>query len=77
MTETAKRLGRLVKCPKCKTEVNPLLIEFVPEVNRQIMSQGEPKTVVVTPSRDVVKCPKDDCLNLWYTVHVEGADHIR
>lgn len=69
-----KRLGRLVKCPKCKTEINPYFIEFVPEVTR--IAMGSAERIVVTPSRDVVKCPRIVCSQIFYTRHVEDADHI-
>jgi hypothetical protein len=65
MVET-KRLGRLVKCPKCKIDVNPFVQETIPSSDK---SFG-------LPSRDVVICPRDSCKNLWYTLHIEGADHL-
>ena len=57
MYEKGKRLGRIVKCPQCRKEVNPLVVTEYDAV-REI------------PARVVVKCPADECscLNeiVWY-----------
>lgn len=48
---TGRRLGEITSCPRCKTEVNPVVIENVP-----------PKFHI--PARVVLQCPT--CDNVWY-----------
>jgi hypothetical protein len=58
---TEKRLGRLVMCPVCYSQVNPIVIAEYP--------QNE-KGAIPIPARTVLQCPIEECRNksitVWY-----------
>lgn len=67
MNDHGKRLGRLVKCPVCRKEIDPIIVTEYPE-NRVAQ--------VPIPARTVVMCPAKDCPTntVWYIVKDDSAD---